>query len=72
MSIVFRFTLGIPFPLLKGNRKSFQRLLAKQGLKFKLNTKVLSAEKKDGKVYLTAEGAKDGKQESVRRKRAPP
>ncbi|KAF8662039.1 hypothetical protein AX16_001224 [Volvariella volvacea WC 439] len=45
--------------------KSFQRLLAKQGLKFKLNTKVLSAEKKDGKVLLTAEGAKGGNQETL-------
>ncbi|KXN92055.1 Dihydrolipoyl dehydrogenase, mitochondrial, partial [Leucoagaricus sp. SymC.cos] len=45
--------------------KQFQRLLTKQGLKFKLNTKVLSADKKDGKVYLTAESAKDGKQETL-------
>lgn len=45
--------------------KQFQRTLTKQGMKFKLQTKVLSAEKKDGKVYLTAESAKDGKQESV-------
>ncbi|KAF9449142.1 dihydrolipoamide dehydrogenase [Macrolepiota fuliginosa MF-IS2] len=45
--------------------KQFQRLLTKQGLKFKLNTKVLSAEKKDGKVYLAAESAKDGKQETL-------
>lgn len=46
--------------------KSFQRILSKQGLKFKLHTKVLSAEKKDGKVYLAAESAKDGKAETVR------
>jgi dihydrolipoamide dehydrogenase len=45
--------------------KQFQRLLAKQGLKFKLNTKVLSAEKKDGKVYLQAEAAKGGKEETL-------
>ena len=45
--------------------KQFQRLLAKQGLKFKLNTKVTSAEKKDGKVVLAIEGAKDGKSDSV-------
>ena len=45
--------------------KNFQKILAKQGMKFKLQTKVLSAEKKDGKVFLTAESAKDGKQESV-------
>jgi len=48
------------------NSKQFQRILSKQGLKFKLNTKVLSAEKKDGKVLLAAESAKDGKQETVR------
>jgi dihydrolipoamide dehydrogenase len=40
--------------------------LTKQGLKFKLSTKVLSAEKKDGKVIVTTEAAKDGKQETVR------
>ncbi|TFK64527.1 dihydrolipoamide dehydrogenase [Pluteus cervinus] len=45
--------------------KSFQRLLAKQGLKFKLNTKVTGAEKKDGKVYLQAEAAKGGKEETL-------
>jgi len=45
--------------------KQFQRTLTKQGMKFKLQTKVLSAEKKDGKVHLTAESAKDGKQESL-------
>ena len=45
--------------------KQFQRLLSKQGIKFKLNTKVLSAEKKDGKVYLQAEGAKGGKEETL-------
>jgi dihydrolipoamide dehydrogenase len=41
--------------------------LTKQGLKFKLSTKVLSAEKKDGKVVVTTEAAKDGKQDTVRR-----
>lgn len=45
--------------------KQFQRLLSKQGIKFKLNTKVLSAEKKDGKVYLQAEAAKGGKEETL-------
>ena len=45
--------------------KQFQKSLTKQGLKFKLNTKVLSAEKKDGKVIVTTEAAKDGKQETV-------
>ncbi|KAG2004811.1 dihydrolipoamide dehydrogenase [Coprinopsis cinerea AmutBmut pab1-1] len=45
--------------------KQFQRLLTKQGLKFKLNTKVVSAEKKDGKVFLKAEAAKGGKEETL-------
>jgi dihydrolipoamide dehydrogenase len=47
-------------------RKQFQKSLTKQGLKFKLNTKVLSAEKMDGEVVVTTEAAKDGKQEAVR------
>ena len=47
-------------------RKQFQKSLTKQGIKFKLSTKVLSAEKKDGKVFVTTEAAKDGKQDSVR------
>ncbi|KAI9432177.1 FAD/NAD-linked reductase [Lactarius indigo] len=45
-------------------RKQFQKSLTKQRLKFKLSTKVLSAEKKDGKVLITTEAAKDGKQGS--------
>ncbi|KAK0555997.1 dihydrolipoamide dehydrogenase precursor [Tilletia horrida] len=45
--------------------KSFQRVLGKQGLKFKLGTKVIDAEKKDGKVLLNVEGAKDGKKEQL-------
>jgi len=45
--------------------KQFQRTLTKQGIKFKLNTKVVSAEKKDGKVFLAAEPAKGGKSETV-------
>lgn len=46
--------------------KAFQRSLTKQGLKFMLNTKVLSAEKKDGKVFIKTESAKGGKEETVR------
>ena len=46
--------------------KQFQRSLSKQGLKFMLNTKVTSAEKKDGKVYIKTESAKGGKEETVR------
>jgi L-2-hydroxyglutarate oxidase LhgO len=47
-------------------RKQFQKSLTKQGFKFKMSTKVLSAEKKDGKVTVTTEAVKDGKQETVR------
>ncbi|CEH13331.1 dihydrolipoyl dehydrogenase [Ceraceosorus bombacis] len=45
--------------------KKFQSILGKQGLKFKLGTKVIDAEKKDGKVLLNVEGAKDGKKEAL-------
>lgn len=43
--------------------KAFQKTLSKQGIKFKLNTKVMSADKVDGKVSVKTEGAKDGKEE---------
>lgn len=49
-----------------GVSKAFQRILAKQGVKFNLNTKVISTEKKDGKVIVHVEGAKDGKASQVR------
>jgi dihydrolipoamide dehydrogenase len=39
--------------------------LTKQGLKFKVNTKVIGAEKKDGKVFLNVESAKGGKAETL-------
>ncbi|KAI0717681.1 dihydrolipoyl dehydrogenase [Cerioporus squamosus] len=45
--------------------KQFQRSLSKQGLKFMLNTKVVSAEKKDGKVFIKTESAKGGKEETL-------
>ncbi|TFY81379.1 hypothetical protein EWM64_g2635 [Hericium alpestre] len=45
--------------------KQFQKILAKQGLKFKLNTKVLSADKQDGKVFVKTESAKGGKEETL-------
>ncbi|KAH0828739.1 hypothetical protein J3R83DRAFT_3162 [Lanmaoa asiatica] len=38
--------------------KQFQKILAKQGVKFKLNTKVLSADKVDGKVLVKTQSAK--------------
>jgi dihydrolipoamide dehydrogenase len=44
--------------------KSFQRTLSKQGVKFKLNTKVTGASVKDGVVIVQAEDKK-GKQESI-------
>jgi len=45
--------------------KQFQKILTKQGIKFKLNTKVLSADKQDGKVTIKTESAKGDKQETV-------
>ncbi|EIN03538.1 dihydrolipoyl dehydrogenase [Punctularia strigosozonata HHB-11173 SS5] len=45
--------------------KQFQRILAKQGIKFKLNTKVTGAEKREGKVYIKTEGSKGGKEEEL-------
>ena len=45
--------------------KQFQKILAKQGIKFKLNTKVLSADKVDGKVLVKTQSAKGDKEESV-------
>ena len=43
--------------------KTFQKTLTKQGIKFKLNTKVTGADKTDGKVHVKTEAAKDGKEE---------
>jgi len=45
--------------------KQFQRIMTKQGIKFKLNTKVTGAVKEGGKVKVTVEGVKDGKQEEM-------
>ncbi|KAJ8507780.1 hypothetical protein ONZ45_g9896 [Pleurotus djamor] len=45
--------------------KNFQKILSKQGIKFKLNTKVLSAEKDGDNIVVKTESAKDGKQETV-------
>lgn len=41
--------------------KQFQRIMTKQGLKFKLNTKVTGAVRQGDTVKVTVEGAKDGK-----------
>lgn len=49
-----------------GHSKNFQKILAKQGLKFKLNTKVIDAKKSDsGSVLLNVESAKGGKPEQL-------
>jgi dihydrolipoamide dehydrogenase len=45
--------------------KNFQRILTKQGIKFKLSTKVVGAEKRDGKVFIKTESAKGGKEEEI-------
>ena len=45
--------------------KNFQRILTKQGLKFKLSTKVTGASKTGGKIDVNIESAKGDKQETV-------
>lgn len=45
--------------------KQFQRLLTKQGIKFMLNTKVISANKSSGKIQVQVESVKDGKKQQV-------
>jgi hypothetical protein len=46
--------------------KNFQRILQKQGVKFKLNTKVMSASRSaDGNIKVAVEGVKDGKAAEV-------
>ncbi|XP_054163599.1 dihydrolipoyl dehydrogenase, mitochondrial-like [Oppia nitens] len=45
--------------------KNFQKILAKQGLNFKLNTKVTGATKQGGKVQVSIESAKGGSQETL-------
>ena len=45
--------------------KNFQRICQKQGLKFKLNTKVVSARRDGDKVFVNIEGVKDGKVEEL-------
>jgi dihydrolipoamide dehydrogenase len=45
--------------------KSFQKILAKQGIKFKLNTKVISASREGDKVSVKVDAAKGGKEETV-------
>lgn len=45
--------------------KNFQRSLTKQGIKFMLNTKVLSAAKTGGQIKVQVEGVQDGKKQEV-------
>ena len=45
--------------------KSFQKILTKQGLKFKLDTKVTGAEKNGENIRVNVEGAKGGNNETV-------
>lgn len=45
--------------------KKLQRILAKQGLKFKLNTKVTAAEKSRSRVQVSVESAKGGNSENL-------
>lgn len=47
------------------DRKQFQRILQKQGFKFKLNTKVTGADVSGETVKLHVEAAKGGKEETV-------
>ena len=45
--------------------KSSQKILQKQGMKFKLNTKVLSGDTSGENVKIEVEAAKGGKAETV-------
>ena len=45
--------------------KQFQKLLTKQGFKFKLSTKVVSGKVENDKVLLEVDAAKGGKPETV-------
>jgi dihydrolipoamide dehydrogenase len=45
--------------------KAFQKILTKQGLKFKLDTKVIGAEKSNGNVRVNVEASKGGNHETV-------
>jgi pyruvate/2-oxoglutarate dehydrogenase complex dihydrolipoamide dehydrogenase (E3) component len=45
--------------------KAAQKILTKQGMKFKLNTKVMSGDDKGEGVKINVESAKGGKEELV-------
>lgn len=46
--------------------KNFQRILQKQGLKFKLDTKVTNATRVGDKIKVAIEGVKNQKQDEVK------
>ncbi len=46
--------------------KATQKILSKQGMKFKLNTKVTKGDDSGQEVKLSVEAAKGGKEETVR------
>lgn len=46
--------------------KTTKKILEKQGMKFKLNTKVLSGDDSSDVVKIKVEAAKGGKEETVR------
>ncbi len=45
--------------------KNFKKILAKQGLKFLMQSKVVAVEKKGGNVTVSIEGVKDGEKSSI-------
>lgn len=47
--------------------KTTKKILEKQGMKFKLNTKVLSGDDSGDVVKIKVEAAKGGKEETVRK-----
>lgn len=55
----------VPFSWLMRISKQFQKILQKQGFKFKLNTKVISAVREGEVVKLKVDSAKGGKEELV-------
>lgn len=48
--------------------KTLHKILAKQGMKFKLGTKVMGIKKEGGGVKVEVEAAKGGNKETVRTK----
>ena len=61
----FQFLMARAWNTHLRDRKSFQKILQKQGFKFKLNTKVTSIERRGDTVITTVEAAKGGSEETV-------